>query len=304
MRLNIEGAKGTLRRTSFPVNVTIEPIARCNYGCKMCPIVKLERSRGEMSFEVFQKVVDEIAVENPGTGLGLAFMGEPLLLGDRLIGMIKYAKEKGLTNLHLSTNVSLLTSEMARELLASCVDEIILSVDAFQKQTYMLIRRGGDFEQVVRNVEYLLRLRNGSNAATRLIVQFIVMPENEAELEQFKQRWLKLGAIVKVRPKLGWGLAYESEYLTLPEEARNFPCPWLTRTVVVQWDGSYAQCDADYNAKFSPGSIRLQTIKEVWNGELARRRERHWKLDFDFEPCRNCKDWQAGLSELHYPTTV
>jgi sulfatase maturation enzyme AslB (radical SAM superfamily) len=64
----------------------------------MCPIVKLQRPRGEMSFEIFQKVVDEIARENPATGLWFAFMGEPLLLGDRLIRMIEYAKQQGRTN--------------------------------------------------------------------------------------------------------------------------------------------------------------------------------------------------------------
>ena len=301
MELNIEGAKKTLRRTPFPTNVTIESTANCNFRCQMCPILKVERPRGAMSFETFQKVADEIARENPATGLWFAYMGEPLLLGDKLIRLIEYAKHKGLSNTHLSTNASLLTLEMARKLLASGVDEVILSIDANTERTYSQIRVGGEFQKVVENVEGILRLRTEMKAATRLIVQYIVMPENQAELEPFKQRWLKLGAAVKVRPKLGWGLAYDSECLTLPKSARDFPCPWLIRTVVVQWDGRYAQCDADYNAEFSPGNIQTQTIKQVWDGELARRRERHWALDFDFEPCRNCKDWQAGLSELYEP---
>lgn len=301
MKLNIEGAKKTLRRTAFPTNVTIESIAKCNYGCQMCPILKLDRPRGAMSFEIFRKVADEIARENPATGLWFAYMGEPLLLGDGLIRLMEYAKQKGLTNTHLSTNASLLTLEMAHKVLASGVDEVILSMDADTEETYKQIRIGGVFQEVVENVEGILRLRNQMKATTRLIAQFVVMPENEGELEPFKQRWLRQGATVKVRPKLGWGLAYESECLTLPDSARDFPCPWLMRTTVIQWDGRYAQCDADFNAEFSPGNIQTQTIKQVWNGELAVRRERHWALDFDFEPCRNCKDWQAGLSEFHEP---
>ena len=43
------------------------------------------------------------------------------------------------------------------------------------------------------------------------------------------------------------------------------------------------------------------TIKEIWETELAERREKHWNNDFSHELCKECKDWQAGRSYFFYP---
>jgi hypothetical protein len=39
----------------------------------------------------------------------------------------------------------------------------------------------------------------------------------------------------------------------------------------------------------------------LWMGELRARRERHLRCDFDFDPCRDCGDWQCGRSEIVAP---
>ncbi|MFC1461933.1 SPASM domain-containing protein, partial [Verrucomicrobiota bacterium] len=82
---------------------------------------------------------------------------------------------------------------------------------------------------------------------------------------------------------------------------RFMSCPWLSRNLLVLWDGEVCQCDGDMDNRYSCGNIYRQTLKEVWQGEMRRRRERHYAGDFDFEPCNVCKDWQVGLSRLYYP---
>jgi len=301
---NIEGAKNNLasRDREFPINVVVEPIAHCNFQCVMCPSSNLKRPRGEMDFSVYKKIVDEMATEVSAPHLWLAFIGEPLLLGDKLINMIRYAKEQGVANVHLSTNASLMDPQIGQKLIESGLDEIIVSVDGFSKGTYEQIQVGGNFGQVVKNLEWFLAAKRDKELTKpRMIVQFVVMDENEHELEEFKRFWLDKGAIVKIRPKMGWGSAFKAEYFNLTDSEREFPCPWLLRGMGIHWDGRMAQCDSDYETIYSPGDVRIQTIKEVWNGELAKRRERHWNGDFTFEPCKSCKDWQAGLSEFYNP---
>ncbi len=127
------------------------------------------------------------------------------------------------------------------------------------------------------------------------------MDENEKELEDFKKYWLENGVIVKIRPKLGWGTGVNADNLNLPDSERDFPCPWLTRTVSIHWNGKFAQCDADYEGIYSPGNLSTTSIKKIWRGELANRREKHWNLDFSHELCVKCKDWQAGRSQFYYP---
>jgi len=300
---DLEGVRTTLQKYPFPVDVIVEVTRHCNLRCIMCPYPKLKRARGEMGFETFRKIADEVAMENPSTRIWLAIMGEPLLVKDRLFAMIRYAKDRGLQEINLNTNAVYMTGEVSGKLIESGVDKILVSIDAATQKTYDGIRVGGNFEIVVSNVENMLMLKKaGKLDKPEIIAQFIVMDENESEVESFKQYWLDKGAVVKIRPKLGWGDAVESKILNIAEQNTDrFPCSWLTRTVSIHWDGSFAQCDADHEGLYSPGDFNKQTIKELWDGEIARRRERHWALDFDFEPCKHCKDWLAGRSYFYYP---
>lgn len=300
---DLEGVKRTLQEFPFPVDVIIETTGYCNLRCIMCPYSSVKRPKGEMSFNTFKRIVDEIARENPATRIWLAIMGEPLMMKDRLIKMIVYAKKQGIVEVNVNTNAVFMTPDISQKLIAVKLDRVLASIDAATKSSYDKIRVGGDFDAVVRNVEELLRLKQKANAdAPEIVVQFIVMDENENEVEQFKDYWLKRDAVVKIRPKLGWGDVVQSSVLDITaKKTERFPCAWLTRTVSIHWDGTFAQCDADYEGIYSPGSLAKQTIKELWNTEIARRRNRHWHNDYDFEPCKNCKDWLAGRSYFYYP---
>jgi radical SAM protein with 4Fe4S-binding SPASM domain len=303
IRPDLEGVKKTLEEYPFPVDLIIEVTRYCNLKCIMCPYPNLKRAQGNMELSTFKKIIDETARENPSARVWLAIMGEPLLRGETVVEFIRYAKDKGIREVCLNTNAVLLTKVIAEKLLESGLDKIIVSIDAASKEIYDKIRIGGDFNLVRSNIEQFLEIkREKHNTHLELIAQFIVMDENEHEVELFKKYWLERGAIVKIRPKLGWGNAVKSSILDSTEqETERFPCAWLTRTVSIHWDGSFSQCDADHEGHYSPGHLNTDTIKQVWERVLSERRARHWKGDFDFEPCNTCKDWLAGRSYFYYP---
>ena len=300
---NIQDVKNGLEKYDFPRDIIVEATRHCNLRCIMCPYPILKRPKGVMEFSLFKKIVDETAQKDTDTKIWLAIMGEPLLIGEKLIEFISYAKQQGIKNVNLNTNAVFLSSEMAQGLIDCGLDRVIISIDGATEESYNKIRRGGDFNKVCSNVERMLELREASNSSTpEIIVQFIEMEENAGEAETFKEHWLKRNAVVKIRPKLGWGDAVNSAVLDqTAESTERFPCAWLTRTVSIHWDGSFAQCDADYEGTYSPGDLNHQTIEEVWKGEIAKRSEKHWSGDFDFLPCKNCKDWLAGRSYFYYP---
>lgn len=301
--INLNKVKKTLKMTDYPVCLVVEAIARCNLRCPACPYSRMKRNKGIMSENLYKKIVEEIAEKSPiKTHLWFAFMGEPTILGKKLFEMINYAKEKGIKHACLNTNATFINDEMTDWLIQSGLDQIFVSIDAFSEETYNKIRVGGDYQKVAASVLKLLeKIRKQELTKPEVIVQFIVMEENKREEGAFKDYWLKRGAVVKIRRKLSWGGSVEAENLDIPQFKRDMPCPWLMRQMVIMWDGRVAQCDGDYEGKYSAGDINRQTIWEVWNGELKRRRERHLKGDFDFMPCKKCNDWQVGLSEFHYP---
>lgn len=286
----------------FPLDVIVETSSYCNMRCIMCPYSTLKRPKGEMDFNIFKKIIDEMARESPQSRLWIAIMGEPLLRGDGLVEMLRYAKKQKIENIHVNTNGTYLTEQMTHKLLSCGIKELLVSMDAFTKETYDRIRIGGDFHSTVNNVEYFLHAKKtgGENKPT-VIMQFITMNENEHEAEDFKAFWLERNAVVKIRLKMGWGRAIKTEDLDAANIERNKPCSWLLRSVSIHWDGRFAQCDADHEAIYSPGDIKTQTIKEVWEGELAKRREKHWALDFSHPLCSTCKDWSVGRAHFYYP---
>ncbi|MBI4647272.1 MAG: radical SAM protein [Bacteroidia bacterium] len=295
----------SIERYNFPKEVIIETSSFCNLKCIMCPYPMLKRQKGVMDFKIFKKIADEIMTEAPSTNLWAAIMGEPLMKWDSLKVMLNYAKEIGLENINLNTNSTYLTESVTEELLNISVSKLLVSLDSYSKSTYDKIRKGGDFNQVQKNIEYFLKRKEQKGLSNPdVIMQFIIMDYNEHEIEEFKKFWLKKGAIVKVRLKLGWGNYTMAEDLDKAKIKRDFPCPWLLRTISIHWNGKFAQCDADYEGQYFPGDIRTQSIKEVWQGELAKRREKHWNLDFSHVLCRSCMDWSVGRSIFYYPNPV
>jgi radical SAM protein with 4Fe4S-binding SPASM domain len=282
---------------AFPVYIILEPVNRCNLSCIMCPSVRQSRPRGVMDMVLFRKIVDEIKSESPSTVLWPAVMGEALVAGDRFLDMLRYASANAI-RVVWNTNGVLLNPSLIEELGRLDLEEIIVGVDAITEQTYDRIRIGGKFQKVVANIKAMLSHRW---QRTRVTVQFIVQQANAHEAEAFKNYWLSQGAVVKIRPRLGWGKGVDAPNLSLPQSARTSRCPWLVRTMSIHWDGTVVQCDADWNGLYPVGNVWKETIQAIWQTTLKRGRDRHRNLDFDFEPCSSCGDWQAGLSEFHIP---
>lgn len=290
----------TLRETEFPVQVMTELVCGCNLRCIMCPIGtgKISRKKGQMEFSLFQKIIDEISRENPATKLWPAVMGEPLLAGDALFEYLGYARAKEVP-IFLNTNAVMLDKRMIHGIIEAGVRQVIVGLDANTDYTYQKIRRGGNFAKVVRNVQNLIKAALGSGL--EVVIQYIEMKENAHEVEDFKKFWLNERAVVKIRLKQGWGDLVGSEMLKNKQDARKTPCPWLLRNLEILWNGDVCQCDGDMDGRYICGNINDNSIKEIWQGEMKRRRERQYNGDFDFEPCSKCSDWQIPLSEFYYP---
>jgi radical SAM protein with 4Fe4S-binding SPASM domain len=252
----------------------------------------MKRKKGAvMPRPLYNKIIKEVAENSPeDTIVWHAFMGEPTLaedLADRIID----AKALGIRNVWLNTNA---TQDLAK-VLAAGPDKIIVSLDAYSEEAYSRIRCGGDFAKVVGNVKFALEHKSENQ---EIMVQFVSHEHNMGELMAFKKFWLSAGATVKARRKLGWGRSVDGAF-AIPQ--MRTPCGWLMRQMVILNDGTVAQCDADYEGGYCAGNINTRSIRDIWMGELKKRRDKHLSGNFDFEPCNRCDDWQVGRSEICRP---
>jgi len=285
---------------AFPKVIVFEIVAGCNLRCIMCPYSKMTRPKGLMSLDLYRRCVEEIAKEDPATEVWATIMGEVFTHGERVFDYVEQAKRAGLQKVFLNSNMVLFEPSMLDRLEQSGLDKLSVSLDAATRATYDEIRVGGDFDRAERNVRFLLDAKaRGRIPNVEIVVQFIVQSRNEHEEELFKQKWLGTGATLKIRHPLGWGTGVEAPHLCLPQSVRNKPCPWLMRTMSVHWTGQVVQCDAEWNGERIVGDLNRQSIRDVGLGELLQKRRRHINNDFDMEPCRNCNDWQCGLSDIY-----
>jgi len=296
MKFETKEIENSLGDYDFPKVIVVETTAYCNLKCTICPQKSMLRKKGSMSFNTFKRIADEVGDKD--TSLWLALMGEPLVQPNNLIRMIKYTKSQKIRQVSLNTNGMLLTPTVSKELVKSGLDKVILSIDGFKSDTYEAIRVGGNYQRLMEKVNDLIVMNKSYDSPIEIIVQFIITESNEdeVEVEDFKTFWLSKGVTVKIRPKLSWGHAIEAKNQTLTQNDRTYPCPWLMRTVIVHWNGDFAQCDADFEAQYIAGNINSKSIKEVWDGDLKNRRDKHWKGDFSHPLCRECRDWQVGRS--------
>ena len=61
----------------------------------------------------------------------------------------------------------------------------------------------------------------------------------------------------------------------LPDE-KLLPCGDLFERMYIWWDGTVNPCDVDYKSTLALGNVKIETIKEIWNGKAySELREAH-----------------------------
>ena len=281
----------------FPPMVLIDTTTRCNLACNHCPSSILSKDSswvGDMDVELYRKIVDEIALENPDTIVRPFDGGEPLMRKD-LEQLIKYAKDKGIKFVSINTNGTLLNKKRALKIISSGLDHIEFSVDAFSEESYEEIKNQKSYSRVVENIERLINLKNQIRPDFKISVSFVKQRANIHEAENFHDYWHGRVEKVNFREYHQHGSLVD-EHGKYQEKNRKYrhPCPYLWNRIIVQHDGAVRFCENDWKAEFAIGNVRHQTLREIWLSEKYQElRNSHVKGKFEHLYCHKCPDWKV-----------
>jgi sulfatase maturation enzyme AslB (radical SAM superfamily) len=287
-------ATGRDRARVLPEIVQIESTNICNAKCVFCPRDEMHRKQGVMSRELFRKVVDECAALGI-THVRMHNYGEAFL--DRyLVEKVRYAKEKGIREVGMISNGSLITEKVARAMIEAGLDAINISIDAGGREVFDATRIGLNYDKVIANVERVVRIRGELGRKHPKLILSFVRQNNSADEQAFIEHWRKVADKIHITELHNWAgtLNRESDV--------NYPCyrPWLTFTVL--WDGRVSLCCADFDGRTILGDLNSQTIAEVWNGEAYRRVRREHLESGGPDVCRACdlprKDSPLWITKL------
>lgn len=273
-------ATGRDRAPRLPEIVQIESTNLCNAKCVFCPRDEMHRRQGVMEMELYRKIVDECAA------LGITHVrvhnyGEPFL--DRqLVEKVRYAKSRGIPQVGMISNGSLITEELAHGMIDAGLDAINISVDAAGKEVFERTRVHLEYDTVVGNIRTLARLRRDLGRTHPKLILSFVRQNNSADEQAFIDEWSAIADKIHINDLHNWAGTLDGR-----ADVR-YPCYRLWLTFTVLWDGRVSLCCADFDGRQILGDLRTSTIARIWNAPAYRAVRRLHLESGGPEICRSC----------------
>ena len=259
----------------LPVYLVVESTSICNLKCIMCPYPSMGRKNEHMKMTLYEKLLAEAA--GSVEFMWLHLFGEPLL-NPNIYKMIDMAEGVGIRT-GISTNATRLDEQAASALLDSKLSLLLLCLDGTKPETYERIRVGAKFETVRDNIARFAEMKRARKTPLTATLQMIHMTANEAERQSFEDEWRDKGfEAILYKSFNPW--ANQDEKLIQIEEKLAPPSsgmcsePWIGCTILA--DGTVVPCCNDYSAKIPLGNLRIQSLREIWNGEEMRKLRRRF----------------------------
>src|SRR5579863_10070331 len=196
----------------LPVCLYLETTNRCNLLCTTCPRTYEElEPPADMSWELFTAIVDQIPNLQRAVLHGV---GEPMLV-KHLPRMVRYLKNRG-TYVLFNTNGTVLNEKNGRALIDAELDELRVSFDAANAESYRVIRGKNYFNRILKNVRAFRELQEregklkprvsawltGLRETVEQLPEFVRVAAGTGVTEVYLQRLVFFGdnAIGKARP--------------------------------------------------------------------------------------------------------
>ncbi len=173
-----------------PICVYLETTNRCNLLCTTCPRTYEElEPPADMSWDLFRRIVDQLPRIERAVLHGI---GEPMLVKN-LPRMVRYLKDRG-TYVLFNTNGTVLNEKNGRALIDAGLDELRVSLDAANAQSYQAIRGKNYFNRILKNVRAFRALQERLGCERPRVSAWLTgLKETIAELPDFVRVAAEIG---------------------------------------------------------------------------------------------------------------
>ena len=165
-----------------PICVYLETTNRCNLLCTTCPRTYVElEPPADMSWDLFRRIVDQLPRIERAVLHGV---GEPMLV-KRLPDMVHHLKDRS-TYVLFNTNGTVLNEKNGRALIDAGLDELRVSLDAANAQSYQAVRGKNYFNRILKNVRAFRALQERLGCERPRVSAWLTgLKETIAELPDF-----------------------------------------------------------------------------------------------------------------------
>jgi radical SAM protein with 4Fe4S-binding SPASM domain len=252
----------------LPTEIYLETTNRCNLACRTCPqYYGMPEASADLSLEQVQRLLDQLPVVRRVVLHGI---GEPLL-NRSLPEIVRAAKARGARVL-FNSNGLLLKGRILRPLIESGLDELRVSVDSAEPETYEAIRGVDGLERIFTNLSGFAGTKRSLQSETPAVSLWITgMKQNVRELPDLVQRAAGMGITEVYLQRLvfsGKGSAVEEQALFRRADSDDLAAvteaQTLAKTLGVRLRGS-GEASAAASLTEAEADVPYQACRRPWS---------------------------------------
>lgn len=224
------------------------------------------------AFNDFVNVMDNVLQHVSTNEIGLSAKGEVCINND-LTAIIHHAKHiYNIPYIYISTNGSLLTDTLAKEIIDAGIDSIKFSINAFNRSNYRKVHGKDDFDIVIQNFINLLRLKKEKHQKLKLMVSFV---ENDFCLTNpidefkkiFRDHFQYIDSIKIYKQQKPQKMLSDATHTRIFETWNKPLCRIPFDEIWINADCSLVACCKDYFDSINYGSLLENDYLELYQGE-------------------------------------
>lgn len=297
-----------------PFTLLIEPSNYCNFRCVSCFQSLKEENyltshRGFMPMKTYIEIIEQFRnwEGDKLKVLKLSLYGEPFT-NPQFGEMLRIAKEADIAErIETTTNASLLTEELCRQLVEYEIDYIRVSIYGGNQKRYEEVTgtNKADINEIWNNLKKVRDLKK-KQGKERPFVSAKMLDTYSDENEEFLNKFTDVADEVYIDKPHNWIATEEKSFINslykaeqqeaLQEDlkktlSKRIACPMPFTTLAVRNNGDVSPCCVDWIGGTNLGNIHEESIRDIWNGErmyqfrkmqLENRRKEN-------SSCRNCE---------------
>lgn len=309
--------------TSEPIYMTLGITSGCNYNCNHCGNDSTNAKKSDLKPNEIYNILDQMVEIKL---LKLNFTGGEPTTNPNLISYIRYVKGK-IPRITMTTNGSLITCEMARQLKEAGLNMAKISIDGTEKFHNKFRNYEGAYEKAIKAIKnfqkYGIEVRVQSTLTKFNQQELLELMEILADLkishhtivpvcpigradkemmlssQEYKEFIIKMHQKVieilekgsktnfQIRPVFGARELFENLKTTFETLSMKYSCEALKNTMEIQPNGDVVPCSF---LNVPIGNVRKNNLKEIWQSEKANELRNLFESNKDNEKCLKCKN--------------
>ena len=182
----------TAQLSDYPLIINIAVDSTCNLSCPSCRnCVSVEDDESVQLKGKWLADLDESFYKKV-TDIYVAGNGECMFSKVYKKYLLEELSVKFNGTLHLLTNGQIWNDEIITKITEKFQPEILISIDAWKKETYEKLRRGGTYLKLIENVQKYIALKK-QGKLSNVVARFVVQRDNYQEIPDFIVNMRKLG---------------------------------------------------------------------------------------------------------------